>query len=372
MLGAMSDELRAAIGVALRALSDGEGATIKAIRAQRVLVTLECAIAEATGGGRTSAQLDEISAAVVRFLGEAADALEGDPTDSPAQKAATAAVPNYAKAARAALGLKPELSGRPWEAARGRPGRQIQTAEWLGKDKENLDKPRADGSTPRGELLERVTEQLAQRDSLFTAETRRLAQRARRPPLESAMRVEWLSRFERYYKIWGSLAGLRNDLEMGIHHQQRQEVSDADWFIRKSLYYYASFLADLRQFTSQHGGLWVLPDTRTEDAIADAMWFVRKPMPSTEVSDSILQICFAGAAEIAPFMHETFANRTLHVIVADWHQWVISCRCKRPRQPRKDCGVHCSIEWVRFYMEAVDSSGTSSQIGTLCRVLAVR
>lgn len=342
----MSEELLARVSSAVSALVKGPGATLEAVGEQSALVTLECVIAEATGGGREAATLDQTATVVITFLEEAADSLEQEPAGT--------IVPNEAKAARAALSLKPELVNRPYQAVRGRRGRQGTVAEWLDIAKESLELERTDGSTPLNDLLHPIAQHLVRRENTYLIERRRIAQRAHRPPLESAMRVEWLGRFERYFTIWASLSGLRHDLELGIHHHTRGELGDADWFIRKSLYYYARFLSDLSHFVSQHGGLWILPDTRTEDAIADSMWYVRKPMPSTEVSDSILLICFTATRDLAPFLHDTFVNRSLQPILAVWHEWVVSCRCQRPKKPRKDCAVHCTIEWARFYMDALE------------------
>lgn len=343
----MPDELRDEIGAALRELSDGEGATIKAVRAQRALVTLECAIGEATAGGRTPARLDEIAAAIVRFLEAAADSLEPD-------KKPSAAIPNAAQAARAALGLKPELSGKPWKATRNRSGRQAVTAEWLDTDKAGLESKLADGTSARSHLLERVAEHLSLRDSEFVAETRRMAQRERRPPLESAMRVEWVGRFERYYKIWSPISGLRNDLEMTLRAIRNRDDSKTELFMRKSLYYYGAFLRELDRFKSERGGHWILPDTTTENAIADSMWFVRKPTPFTEVDESMLRITLAQVPELALFIHKTYESESLQHIVVCWRGWVCSCRCARHNHPRNDCKIHATISWARFYVDALE------------------
>lgn len=344
----MPDELRDAIGAALRELSDGEGATIKAVRAQRVLVTLECAIGEATGGGRTPARLDEIAAAVVRFLGAAADSLEPE-TKAPA------AVPNEAQAARAALGLKPNLSGKPWRATRNRPGRQAITAEWLDTDKEGLESELVDGTTARSHLLERMAEHLSLRDSEFVAEARRLAQRERRPPLESAMRVEWLNRFERYYKMWTPIFGIRHNLELALESRREGSLDDTEIYIRLAFCNHAYFLTELDSFVLQQGGLWILPDTRTEDAIADSTWFLREPMPLTKIDESILRMAFASSEELAMFLHATYVNHELRPIMAKWRKWVHSCECARSSRPRRKCGLHASISWLAFYMDALEA-----------------
>ena len=343
----MSDELKAGITAALWSLVDGHGATITAIEAQPALMALESVVAEADGAHGSAAPREVIASVVAQFLEDAADSLEATPD--------TQMIPNEAKAARAALNLKASLQGKPYTGVKGRPGRADRIAHWLGYQAPSLKKLRQDGTSPLGVVIDGMAEQLVRREVDYCVNERRRAQRARRPPLESAMRVEWLGRFERYFRMWGPISGLQHDLEMALHHRRGGENTEAELFIRKSLYYYARYSAELASFVAQLGGLWILPDTRTEDAIADATWFIRRPTPCSEVSDSMLRMVFTGAPELALFMHETYANRHLQPIVNTWREWVYLCHCARPKRPRQDCNVHATIEWCRFYMDALQA-----------------
>ncbi len=347
LIRAMSEPLRSRIADAIYSLATGPGATFEAVSEQPDLMTLECVVADATGDGRSAASGDEVASVVIRFLEEAADSLTQEPGST--------MVPNPAKAARAALGLKPELLGKPYQAVKGRKGRQQVIAEWLDVARESVENPRQDGTSPLSDVLGPVSQHLTRREVDYRVEVRRRAQRARRAPLESAMRVEWLGRFELYFKIWAPLGGLRHDLGMSLHHRRRDERDDAGWFANKALYYYAVFLVELQQFVARQGGLWVLPDTRTEDAIADTMWFIRRPIPLTEVDESTLRISFSRTPEMAPFLHEALKQDDLVPIVASWTDWVGSCSCKRLTHPRKDCRVHATIAWARFYMDALEA-----------------
>lgn len=343
----MSEELKARILAAIWSLVRGFGATIPEIRTQPALMTLECVVAEATAEGRTAASLDEVAGTVVRFLEEAADSL--------AQAPDATTVPNRAKAARAALSLKPELHARPYQAVKGREGRQLVISEWLDSPRESLDNKRQDGTSPMSDLIDPVAERLTLREIDYLINERRRAQRARRPPLESAMRVEWLGRFERYFKMWAPVSGLRHDLELALDARQRGGGAETDLFIRKSLYHHARFLTELGSFISQHGGLWILPDTRTEDAIADSSWFIREPMRLGEVNESILRMTFENASEVTLFMHATYTDRHVQPILDVWREWIQSCRCSRLNRPRNDCRVHATIRWASFYMDALEA-----------------
>jgi hypothetical protein len=343
----MSEELLARIIASVSALAKGPGAIIEAVGEQSDLVTLESVVAKATGNGLEAATLGEVATVVISFLEEAADSLEQEPAGT--------TVPNRAKAARAALSLKPELVNHPFQAVKGRSGRQGTIAEWLDISKENLELERAGGSTPLSDLIYPMAQHLVRRENTYRIEERRLVQRAHRPPLESAMRVEWLGRFERYYKIWAPISGLRHDLELALNAIRSDDNTNTDLFVRKSLYHYAAYLTDLESFVSERGGLWVLPDTKTEDAIADATWFLRKPIPIGEVGESMLRMTFGGAPELALFMHMTYVSQHLQPILNVWHEWVFSCHCVRLKHPRKDCKVHATIEWARFYMAALNA-----------------
>jgi hypothetical protein len=343
----MADELRARLFSVIHSLALGDGATIDIVSDQPDLLTLNCVIAAATGSGRAKASREEIAATAIRFLEEAADSLEQDPNSN--------VLPNKAKAARAALSLKPELVGDPYKAVKGRKGRQKLVADWLDVKQETVGNVRQDASSPLSDLTWRVSQHLARREIDHDIEVRRLAQRAKRPPLESAMRVEWLGRFELYFKIWAPLSGLRHDLEMALHHDRQGDGIERDWFTRKSLFYYAVFLVELDQFVTQHGGLWIFPDTRTEDAIADAMWYVRRPVPLTEVDESTMRIGLSRTPEMAPFLQEGLTHDDLAPLASRWTKWIGTCKCRYLKRPRRDCNVHATIGWARFYMNAVEA-----------------
>lgn len=339
-------QLKAQISEAIKRLAEDRGATIGAVVAQADLMALECVVAEATASDRLVATLEEVAAIVVLFLGEAADSLEEHP-EAPTS-------PNRSMAARVALGLGEGTQGKPLRGKRGNEGRIAALARWLGYQPASLFHSRSDGRSVFDALVDDIAEHLFRREVEHLVNVRRLAQRARRPPLESAMRVEWLARFERYYRIWASISGLRHDLEMALDSLQAGDHGDEELFIRKSLYFYARYLTELEDFVSQSGGLWVLPDTRTEDAIADSMWYLRKPIPCGEVNESILRLSFASSSELVLFMHLTYSSEHLQPILKIWRDWVASCHCMNPNRPRKDCDVHATIAWACFYMDALD------------------
>jgi hypothetical protein len=343
----MSGELKAEIPAALWSLVDGVGATIAAIEAQPALMALESVVAEADGAHGSAAPREVIAGVVAQFLEDAADSLEANPDAH--------TIPNEAKAAHAALNLKAGLQGKPYTGVKKRPGRADHIARWLGYQAPSLKKMRKDGTSPLGVVIDGMVEQLVRREVDYLVDARRRTQRARRPPLESAMRVEWLDRFERYFKIWAPISGLRHDLDIALDARQHGDTAEADLFIRKSLYHHAGFLTELKSFVSQHGGLWIFPDTRSEDDIADSSWFIREPIRLGEINESILRTTLANAPEVTLFMHATYTDRHLQPILDVWQKWIQSCQCSRLNRPRNDCRVHATIRWASFYMDAVEA-----------------
>ncbi len=347
----MSEQLKARISEAIKSLAEGHGATIDAVVAQTDLLALACVVAEATGADRSTVSLEEVAAVVVLFLGEATDSLEEHP-EAPTK-------PNRSIAARVALGLADGMQGKPLRGKRGTEGRVAALARWLAYEPASLFHQRSDGRSVFDVLIDDIAEHLFRREVEYLVNAQRLVQRARRPPLESAMRIDWLARFEVYYKMWSPASGVRHDLEMALRHRRQGETADAELFTRKSLFYYAVYLTQLECFADRYGGLWILPNTKTENAIADSSWLIRKPIPLSEVDESILRLTLATHAQLALFMHATFAVPHLQPIVCIWRDWIHACKCARPRRPRQDCKVHQAITWITLYMDALDEQWDS-------------
>ncbi len=342
----MSEQLRPALSAAIQRLAEGTGATISAVTRESDLMTLGCVVAEASDHGRNMAPLDVVAGVVALFLEEAADSLEEQPH--------AGTEPNRAAAARAALGLEPGTQGRPLRGRRGQTGRVGTIARWLSYEPGSLFKPRLDGRSTFQALLDDVAEHLMRREVEHRIAEQRLAQQARRPPLESAMKVDWLGRFERYYALWAFVSGLRGDIEMALANRA-ECPADAEYFMRKSLYYYARFVTELDIFIRQHGGLWVLPDSAAEDTIADAMWLIRKPTPLTELDDSILRMTVTAMPEAAVFFDATYREPSLTRQVETWSAWISSCSCEADGSPDPDCGVHQTLGWARAFMDTLDA-----------------
>jgi hypothetical protein len=189
----MSEQLKTRVAGGIRALAEGNGASIEASASQADLMALGCVVSEATEGGRKVADLDLVAGVLVLLLEEAANSLEEVPQRN--------TVPNRAAAAQATLGLKSGTQGKPLRGHRGKPGRAGTIASCLGYETASLFKSHQNGRSTFDDLIEDMADYVVRREVAHLVGEQRLAQQARRPPLESAMRVDWLARFEEYYAI---------------------------------------------------------------------------------------------------------------------------------------------------------------------------
>jgi hypothetical protein len=341
----MSEQLKVGVAASIRALAEGRGATLEAVASQADLMTLGCVVADATDHGRTTPSLDIVAGTAALLLEEAANSLEEQPH--------ARIEPNRAGAARAALGLERGTQGKPLRGRRGQPGRVGLIARWLAYQPASLFNPDQEGHSPFDRLVDDMAEYVTRREVAHLVSERRLAQQARRPPLESALRVDWLPRFERYYAIWSYVAGLRYDVELAAAAHRNQDAPELEYFKCNSLWYYACFVRELEEFTRRRGGLWIVPDPKAEQTIADAVWMLREPTPMTELDDSVLRIAVARWDEMATFVDAASTDPALRALAERWRAWIESCACE-PGQPNEDCALHRCTRWAASFMDAVD------------------
>jgi hypothetical protein len=342
----MSKQLTDRLADAVRALAEGEGATLEAITLQPELMSLGCVVSQASDHGRIAPELDIVAGVMALLLEEAANSLDPEPHRR--------TEPNRAVAARVAVALEPGTQGRPLRGRRGSTGRVPTIARWIGYEPPSLFNPRQNGRSPFDDLICDMAEYLARREVAHRVSEQRFAQQARRPPLESAMRVDWLPRFEDYFRIWSAVSGLDGDIRATLAHTREGDPDDVDYFARKSLYYNASFTSELWRFQRNRGGLWILPDPAAEQLIADATWMIHEPTPLSEVDESMLRLAIAGWEEIATFMQATHSDPAIKRITASWQDWLRSCSCDL-EHPNEDCAVHKCLHWTAAFMSTLEA-----------------
>jgi hypothetical protein len=211
----------------------------------------------------------------------------------------------------------------------------------------------------------------------------------RRHPVESAMAIEWLRRFESYYRIWTPVNGIGNDLtayrftlfEPGRPYDRRfgtagpadegySQEEQAEGYATFALYHYARFEWELRQFVTRSGGLWLGSDAETEQAMADSVYRISFHTPWNERDYSFLRMVIAETPdqELHGFIEHiasTELGRTTH---QEWQEWVATCECTWTESDpdeyfpvaanhkgiSEDCDVHRLIGACTDYCVLVD------------------
>ena len=170
---------------------------------------------------------------------------------------------------------------------------------------------------------------------------------ARRLPTDSRLAVNWLERFEAYYRIWSTVSGLGGDLtayRSTLLEEDRpwDQPPSEDWpdgytqefqaegYGRSALFHYATFLVRLDGFMTRFGGQWLLSDGEAEQDVADATyrigWHVSE---MNQRDDSYLRSLHQKAGgEIHQFLTLLAADKQVGMVTHDeWQDWLRTCQC---------------------------------------------
>jgi len=212
-----------------------------------------------------------------------------------------------------------------------------------------------------------------------------------REPVESAMVVEWLRRFESYYRMWTPIYGLGNDLTayrlhlidserlwdrrfgtLGPEDTGYSQEEQAEGYARFALYHYARFEWELHQFVVTSGGLWLLSEPEAEHALADSVYEIGWNIELDEREQSYLRTVVAESPEheLYGFLERIAEEETGRRVEQVWQDWASTCGCSWGPKARSDneyfptsdhhdgikadCKVHRVIHACGVYMDLVD------------------
>jgi hypothetical protein len=213
----------------------------------------------------------------------------------------------------------------------------------------------------------------------------------RRHPTESAMAVEWLRRFEAYYRLWTPISGLGNDLTayratlletdrpwdrrfgtQGPIDPGYSQEEQAEGYARFALYHYALYQWELRRFVSAYGGLWLLSDGETEQAVSDAVYRIDWHTTGNERDDSYLRTVLQDTPnqELHGFLERLASTEIGRETHREWQEWVGTCECvwapeelrgeeyyptrRHHKGIRETCQIHGVIEACSDYLDLID------------------
>jgi hypothetical protein len=172
------------------------------------------------------------------------------------------------------------------------------------------------------------------------------------------LEIDWLGRFESYYRIWTPLAQLKADLEAVL--ETRRNGGAAELMAEYSSYAffaYTRFSVELERFLAEHGGMWVLTNQDAEVDVADAVHQVWWYTPLSERDDSWLRMAL-GATETLE-LHEflSLLERTTPTgpaLLAEWREWCEGCSCAVDR-PHPACRLHQVVHYIDLYLDIIEA-----------------
>ena len=200
---------------------------------------------------------------------------------------------------------------------------------------------------------------------------------ARRHPADSRLAVQWLDRFEAYYRIWPPIQRLGSDLLAAITTRREHDLGHPPWdperttaagrdwkgnedqatgYVRGALYAYAWYQLELQRFIVRHGGLWIFSDPDTEQEIADSIYKISWYPPFNVEDESWLRRLLSQAQfeEELSFVELLRAVPDRPSVHQEWQEFAASCQCQDDEHPREDCRVHALIRACERYCQLVD------------------
>lgn len=228
------------------------------------------------------------------------------------------------------------------------------------------------------------------------------SQMERREPAESRLAVQWVERFEDYYRIWTPIIGLAGDLtayrytlndvdrpwdlpnvpgrrpmtvraETETYSQELQ----AEGYLRFAMFCFAEMLWEVRQFVIRRGGFWLLSDAEAEVAVADAIYRMSWHSPNNEQDDSWMRTVVGDSdVELHNFQQLVSTSPLGEAIHREWQQWAARCDCRWDTTRSADergsyfatsktdagiseaCSLHQVVEACSDYCEMIDVDWT--------------
>lgn len=195
-----------------------------------------------------------------------------------------------------------------------------------------------------------------------------------RHPADSRLAVQWVERFEAYYRIWTPVSGLANDLKAAVdfyrdepaHHlpwdPDSEEAFDpvdyAETYMTFALCHYASFQLELSRFISRHGGLWLLSDADAEQQVASAVYRIQWHNGLIQDDDAWLRRHLADSRheERDHFIHLLATTSMGTRIHQKWQATGRDCECEDIENgDGPECQLHGMIRACKDYMDLIDN-----------------
>lgn len=241
---------------------------------------------------------------------------------------------------------------------------------------------------PQKIVLSLVADRILEQCFFHRARLARLALEQRHPA-DTRLAVQWLERFEVYFRIWTPVYALGADLTAyrgtlvnpnrqwdnqdreggGEAYSQEHQAGGYGTF---ALYHLACVLTAEQQFLARYGGLWLLSSPAAESEARDALHEVSVPTAMNERDRSWLRTALNEAGgETHGFLNKLQGGRLGLTTLEEWGDWLAECDCTWEAENHDaaieyfptgryqpgitpDCPVHRSIEAASNFCSIIE------------------
>lgn len=242
------------------------------------------------------------------------------------------------------LALMPGTASQPLQE------RKPRAAAALHIQPGTLDQTRPGRMTYRERVIEAVADALVAQQTSYRLEQAARAQQERRSAAQSALGIDWIARFEDYYRVWDPVVSLKDRLQAalaaarGKHEKPRHRLSPpqpyAEYLALCALYDFVSYLAGVDEFIKQRGGLWILPHAIAEQAVADSAFVVADAAPFNLIQQSELLAAHRAVPDRHALIERLEGDSDLRPFATGWSDWLASCSCELSNPQPQQCSVH--------------------------------
>jgi hypothetical protein len=193
-----------------------------------------------------------------------------------------------------------------------------------------------------------------------------------RHPADSRLAVQWIERFEAYYRIWTPAHALAADLEAAIDTYLEEPSEHPPWapdsdipydrdaqargYGRSALYYLAEFWLEMRRFKHRHGGMWLFSDPQIEEDVADAAYRIGWHNSLSDRDESFLRRHLADSRheEPAQFWDIIQAFSQGNEIDANWQQMILEAVSCTSDEEKTGSQAWLTIRACKNYCALID------------------
>jgi hypothetical protein len=176
-------------------------------------------------------------------------------------------------------------------------------------------------------------------------------------PVVDALAVDWIDRFDYYYRIYSSFDGVSNDLTV-FYDKRGRNLSDRRLteYERASLFHFANSHLALDIFVQEKGGNWILSDEDLARSLTDWVWSIHfhPPFSQTDLDWLSLSVTHRPAPNSVKFLEVIDASDHGQLLLRRWHQWLHACECDPTAPDLETCEPHRVIKYCDRYVDTID------------------